>query len=201
MDEVDALFATPFRTDFFSMLRSWHNSRATQPLWKQLDLALVTSTEPYQLIEDLNQSPFNVGEVLELEDFGPPQVNDLIVRHGLQLAADDAKNLLDLLSGHPYLTRKALYLLAGNRCTPRELLERATDDRGPFGDHLRYHLFRLRDRDDLVRSLREIIHHQRCGDIDMLFRLRGAGLVRKVGNAVVPRCQLYANYFRESLGG
>jgi hypothetical protein len=201
MDEVDALFASTFRTDFFSMLRSWHNSRATQPVWKQLDMALVTSTEPYQLIEDLNQSPFNVGEVIEIEDFGPLQVNDLIARHNLQLADEDCKNLSALLSGHPYLTRKALYLVAGKRCTIRELFERATDDRGPFGDHLRYHLFRLRERDDLVRCLREVIHHQTCHDVDMLFRLRGAGLVRKVGAAVLPRCQLYANYFRESLGG
>jgi hypothetical protein len=53
---VAALVDTSFRLDFFSMLRSWHNSRAniTTSIWKQLDLVLVTSTEPYQLIENLN---------------------------------------------------------------------------------------------------------------------------------------------------
>ena len=69
MDEVDKVFVTDFRNDFFAMLRSWHNSRATTPIWKQLDLTLVTSTEPYQLIDDLNQSPFNVGQVIDLADF------------------------------------------------------------------------------------------------------------------------------------
>jgi hypothetical protein len=49
MDEVDKLFNANFRNDFFGMLRSWHNCRATMPIWKQLDLILVTSTEPYQL--------------------------------------------------------------------------------------------------------------------------------------------------------
>src|SRR5262249_29782517 len=43
MDEVESLFDTDFRSDFFGMLRSWHNNRAVDPVWKQLDLALVTS--------------------------------------------------------------------------------------------------------------------------------------------------------------
>ena len=49
MDEVESVFDTSFRSDFFSMLRSWHNNRAipSTRIWKQLDLALITSTEPY----------------------------------------------------------------------------------------------------------------------------------------------------------
>jgi len=61
MDEVETVFDTEFRSDFFGMLRSWHNRRHAATGWRRLDLALVTSTEPYQLIENLNQSPFNVG--------------------------------------------------------------------------------------------------------------------------------------------
>lgn len=77
MDEVEVVFDTKFRSDFFGMLRSWHNNWAATPIWKPLDLVLVTSTEPYQLIEDLNQSPFNVGQVIELVDFDGDQVTDL----------------------------------------------------------------------------------------------------------------------------
>jgi AAA-like domain len=48
MGEVETVFDTAFRSDFFGMLRSWHNSRLpTSPAWIKLDLALVTSTEPY----------------------------------------------------------------------------------------------------------------------------------------------------------
>ena len=66
MDEVDSILDCPFRTDFFAMLRVWHNNRAmpNRPIWRQLDMALVTSTEPYELVENLHQSPFNVGEEL-----------------------------------------------------------------------------------------------------------------------------------------
>lgn len=199
MDEVESMFDTDFRSDFFSMLRSWHNNRATSPAWKQLDLALVTSTEPYQLIENLNQSPFNVGEVIELADFTPAQVADLNQRHGSPLNPDAERRLTAMLGGHPYLVRRALYLVASQRVSVPELFENATNDRGPFGDHLRYHLFRMHDKRELVEGLKKVISHNICQDEHIFFRLRGAGLVRRDGRAVVPRCQLYADYFKEHL--
>ena len=81
MDEVETVFDTEFRSDFFGMLRSWHNKRVDGSKWRNIDLALVTSTEPYQLIENLNQSPFNVGEVIDLEDFSAAEVAELNQRH------------------------------------------------------------------------------------------------------------------------
>lgn len=201
MDEVETIFDTGFRSDFFSMLRSWHNNRATTLIWKQLDLALVTSTEPYQLIENLNQSPFNVGEVIDLADFTLDQVADLNRRHGSPLQTDEERRLMDLLGGHPYLVRRALYLVASGRISATDLFATATDDRGPFGDHLRYHLFRLHGKKDLVLGLVQILRHNECSDERVFFRLRGAGLVRREGRLVLPRCRLYADYFREYFHG
>jgi hypothetical protein len=201
MDEVESIFDTPFRSDFFSMLRSWHNYRATNPLWKQLDLLLVTSTEPYQLIADLNQSPFNVGEVIELTDFTPEQVHDLNRRHGSPFLPAEEQQLTELLHGQPYLVRRALYLVATQRLSVAELFTRASEDRGPFGDHLRYHLFRLHNNKHLIQGLQQVISAQTCADEDVFFRLHGAGLVRRVGRMVLPRCPLYAAYFGERLDG
>ena len=199
MDEVESIFNTDFRSDFFGMLRSWHNSRRAGSIWKQLDLALVTSTEPYQLIEDLNQSPFNVGEVIELTDFTPEQVEGLNRRHGSPLGHGQSDQLMLLLNGHPYLVRRVLYLVASGRISSDELFSQATEDRGPFGDHLRYHLFRIHDIEDLIQGMRQVIRHNTCRDEMIFFRLRGAGLVRREGRAVLPRCQLYADFFRERL--
>jgi hypothetical protein len=199
MDEVDNIFEADFRSDFFGMLRTWHNGRATSPIWKQLDLALVTSTEPYQLIENLNQSPFNVGEVIELTDFTRAEVAELNRRHGSPLRLDEERKLMDLLGGHPYLVRRALYLVAKNRIYLDALFSHATDDRGPFGDHLRYHLFRLHNKPELVEGMRTAIRYNECKDDLIFFRLRGAGLVRREGVKVTPRCALYADYFREHL--
>src|SRR5215210_1904958 len=82
MDEVEGMFDADFRSDFFAMLRGWHNSRAAKPAWRRLDLALVTSTEPYQLIANLNQSPFNVGQVIALDDFTTDEAHALNELHG-----------------------------------------------------------------------------------------------------------------------
>ncbi len=199
MDEVESIFDTEFRSDFFAMLRNWHNSRAIKPIWKQLDLALITSTEPYQLVENLNQSPFNVGVVIDLPDFTREQVADLNTRHGSPLNTDHLSQLMTLICGHPYLTRRALYLLASGRMKVAELFDKATDDKGPFGDHLRYHLFRLYGKEDLIQAMRQVMRNNKCPDERIFFRLRGAGLVRREQGKELPRCQLYADYFKEHL--
>jgi hypothetical protein len=184
MDEVERMFASPFRSDFFSMLRSWHNNRARGGDWTRLNLALVTSTEPYQFIADLNQSPFNVGQIVELVDFTFVQISELNRRHQSPLTESQVKQLYELVGGHPYLTRRALYLVASRRDAFSELLENACEDNGPFGDHLRNYLFRMGDQEKLKAGLAQVIKSQRCSDEHIFFQLRGAGLVRRVANDV-----------------
>ena len=199
MDEVESVFDTNFRSDFFGMLRSWHNSRRTGSIWKQLDLALVTSTEPYQFIDNLNQSPFNVGEVIELTDFTRGQIADLNRRHGSYLSLAQEEQLMTLVGGHPYLVRRALYLVASQRISANDLFAHAVDDHGPFGDHLRHHLFRLYQSDELLQGMRHVIQNERCQNERIFFRLHGAGLVRRENQRVMPRYQLYADFFLEHL--
>lgn len=201
IDEAERVFETKFRSDFFGMLRSWHNNRAYQGQWKSLDIALVTSTEPYQFVEDLNQSPFNVGEIIEVQDFTDKQVVELNNRHGSPLVMSEIEQLMHLLEGHPYLTRKALYLISSKRISATELFLRANDDRGPFGDHLRNNLFRIYDKKPLINGLRLVINHNKCPDMSVFFRLKGAGLVREQDGFILPRNNLYAEYFRKHLNG
>jgi hypothetical protein len=196
MDEVDSVFESSFRTDFFGMLRAWHNSRAYDPAWKQVDLALVTSTEPYYFIDNLNQSPFNVGEVIELSPFSLEQVAELNRRHGLPLRPEQAAALATLVNGHPYLVRRGLYLVANGRFAPGDLFGPVTDEGGPFADHLRSLLTRLHNKPDLVAGLRQVLQTQSC-PTDLCFRLRGAGLVRREQSRVLPSSPLYAAFFQE----
>ncbi len=203
MDEVDRMFDADYRSDFFSMLRSWHNNRALpmSRIWKQFDLALVTATEPYHLIANLNQSPFNVGEVLLLSDFDSAQVTDLNQRHGNPLMPNEEQALMALLNGHPYLVRRSLYLVASQQMSVAELFDQAGTDNGPFGDHLRYHLFRIYDKQELAQGLLQVILAKTCPDERIARLLSAAGLVRRDNEQVVPRCQLYADYFRRHLHG
>jgi hypothetical protein len=162
-------------------------------------MALVTSTEPYQFIADLNQSPFNVGQVVELGDFTLEQISELNRRHHSPLKETQVNQLFDLLGGHPYLTRRALYLVASQRDSFSELLENACEDNGPFGDHLRNYLFRMGDQEKLKAGLVQVIKFQRCSDEHVFFQLRGSGLVKRVDTKVFARNKLYVDYFGKRL--
>lgn len=219
IDEADKISEADFSKDFFAMLRSWHVKRndMTDVIWNNLDLVLVISTEPYELINNHKQSPFNVGEIIDLKDFDDEKVVGLNERYGFPLdpekeikGSDGRAGLMRLLHGHPYLTRRALYLVANQDISKDGLFRDAAEDRGPFGDHLRYHLLRLLDQGDgseaasklqegLIRGFTQVLKGRRCDDEMISHRLYGAGLVREEGEALVPRCQLYEAYFGEKL--
>jgi hypothetical protein len=199
LDEVDRLLSTPFRSDFFALVRSWHNSAAYDERWDRLNLVMVISTEPYLLIADLHQSPFNVGLVLYLQDFDEAQVRALNRQHGSPVKEKDLPALKKLLNGHPYLTRKALYTLVVENCPWDELLRVAPTDRGPFSDHLRHYHWVLRDEPDLREALRQVVRHNCCPDDMALFRLLQAGLVKGSGEVCQCRCDLYTRYFKDKL--
>ncbi len=203
IDETDSIFRTAFSPDFFAMLRSWHGLRAhpVRRSWKKLDIILSTSTEPQFFIDRSHESPFNVGVVLPLEDFSPEQVARLNAVHPRPLGDAEVQRLYALIRGHPYLTRKALYVLASSApaCGIEELVVQATEDNGPFGDHLRYYLLRLQRKPELISAFRQAIERRSGGDELLIHRLQAAGLVRREGKNVVPRCELYARYFRERL--
>ncbi|MCA9961939.1 MAG: AAA-like domain-containing protein [Anaerolineales bacterium] len=199
LDEADALLTTHFYQHFFGLLRSWHNRRAMSPEWEKFNIALVISTEPYLLIDDINQSPFNVGLKLDLSDFDYTQFSRLNVQHGSPLDETAVTQAFNLLNGQPYLTRKLLYLTAVKQQPWAQLSTQATLDNGPFGDHLRRLNWSLRTQPALQQALLQIIRTRKCGDEDALFRLQKSGLVTQSGDVVTCRCGLYERYFEHKL--
>jgi hypothetical protein len=199
MDEVDLLLETGFHTDFFGLIRSWHNNAAYDPTWEKLGLLLSISTEPYLLISDVHQSPFNIGLKLYLQDFDAAQVQELNHRHNSPVSQEQFAELMALLNGHPYLTRKALYTLVMERPSWHEFSHLAATDIGPFADHLRHQLWLLRDEPTLVAALKEVMTHQTCHDEMARFRLLRAGLINATGDVCTCRCDLYQRYFVDKL--
>ncbi len=199
MDELETIFYSDFRSDFLSMLRSWHNQRKLDSCWKNVDLVLVTATEPYLFIDDLQQSPFNIGEVIELKDFSAEQVSDLNLRHGSPFNPEQEKRLMQLLHGHPFLVRQAMYFVASGIFTAEELFDKAIDDDGPFADHLRYRFYKIHDQEDLIQGIKKIIKNQTCHDDLILFRLQCFGLTIRKKSKVVFRCDMYRRYFEKLL--
>jgi hypothetical protein len=107
LDEVERMIDSPFRSDFFGMLRTWHYDRGTDPNFAKLSLLMSCSTEPYLLIDNLHQSPFNVAVPLVLSDFSQAEVAQLNERHSRSLSIEEVADLFELLGSHPFLTRLA----------------------------------------------------------------------------------------------
>ncbi|MCP5107440.1 MAG: toll/interleukin-1 receptor domain-containing protein [bacterium] len=201
LDEVDRLFDCPFRDDFFATIRVWHNLRATEECWNRLNLVVAHSTEPSLWIQDIHQSPFNVGFRITMEDFDFQQVTELNARHGTPLKTNnEIRELMDFIGGQPYLVRMALYTLRKSNYTLSQLKEVAVGDRGPFGDHLRRFVWHLQKEKELKDSLRQVLRRGMCENEAHFFRLRGAGLVKgETRHQVQMRCKLYNDYFKRHL--
>jgi hypothetical protein len=198
MDEADWLFSTTFADSFFALVRSWHNARAlsTDLPWTRFSVVIAYATEAHLFIQDINQSPFNVGRRIELKGFSLRQTEELNKRYGEPLSGiDQVFQLQDLLDGQPFLTRTAYDSLLRSSGNLRALLASADREDGPFGDHLRRVLVSVTQ----LSTVRDVIDRvlansfiESSPDVD---RLVAAGILVKnsEGNHLI-RCKLYRHY-------
>jgi hypothetical protein len=198
MDEVDRLLGRAYQSEFFSMLRHWHNERA-QPssAWESVDLAIAMATEPYLLISQADQSTFNVTPAIELGPFQRLHLDQLNRAFGEPLRDPQLDQLYELLCGHVYLTRLAFYqLMSGREDGFQALMQRASDPDGPFGEHLRSRLFLLQQQPDTLAAMQRVVAKKVELDSDTFYRLHAVGLVERQGKHAVPANLLYARFFK-----
>lgn len=203
LDEVDRLFVTPFGSEVFGLIRSWHNERALDPSgpWSKLTIGIAYATEAHLFITDINQSPFNVGTRLVLEDFTPAQVAEMNRRYGQPIKSDEEMTrFYRLVGGHPYLVRRGLDELARRKIPFDSFEQQAARDEAFYGDHLRRILVLLVRDAELTRVMRGVLNGQPCPTPESFDRLRSAGLVTgHIPEEARPRCRLYAAYLRRHL--
>jgi hypothetical protein len=197
IDEIERIVSSPFRANFFGMLRTWHNDRAYDPNFAKMTLFLSSYIQHYLLIDNPYQSPFNVAELISLKDFNLAEVEDLNYRHHSPLKPEEVNSLVELVGGHPFLIRLALYQLAEQKVDMETLLAQATEDNGPFGTHLHLYLLRISETPKLKEALRCVFRDNCYEDDQTLDQLEGLGLIKRSGRQVMLRNNLYARYFQD----
>lgn len=200
-DEVDQVFKYDYRDDFFGMMRFWHNNRALDERWENLNIILAHSTEPTLWIQNIEQSPFNVGYNIRMENFAASQVERLNKLHHYPLkSAEEIEELLSLVGGQPFLVRQALYCMVKGDLSLEALKKQAKEENGPFGDHLRHFLWKFQEFPAVQQSFREILYERPCINEIHFQRLRAAGLVKgATRDTVSVSCRLYQDYFKKHL--
>lgn len=208
LDEVDRLFTCEYGSEVFGLFRSWHNKRALDPNgpWSRLTLAIAYATEAHLFISDLNQSPFNVGTRLALEDFTTAQVAELNRRYESPLQdPEEIARFHHLLGGQPYLVRRGLDELTVYPMGMDAFEAQAVRDDGLFGDHLRRILVTLSQDPALMEAIRVLLRSQRQNEPAVIaapdfYRLRSTGILAGDSPSTArPRCQLYTTYLSRHL--
>lgn len=201
LDDVDRIFPyTGVIEDFLGLLRSWHEKGKIAEIWQRLRLVIAHSTEVYIPL-DINQSPFNAGVPVELIEFNLCQVQELAHLHHLDWEEQQISQLMQMVGGHPYLVRLAMYEVSVGQTTLQQLLQEAPTEAGIFSNHLRRYLGTLQQAPDLARALRAVVLSLEPVELDsmQIYKLHSMGLIQLQDNRVVPRCNLYREYFRRVL--
>lgn len=114
IDEIDRVLSQNFSLDdFFGLIRYCHDQRHTYVDYQRLTFALLGVAKPSDLIENKTQTPFSIGQAIQLQGFEFDEVQPLI--NGLQDQFTDPevviKNILYWTGGQPFLTQKLCQLV------------------------------------------------------------------------------------------
>jgi serine/threonine-protein kinase len=196
IDEADRIFEfQQISTEFFGMLRFWHEEAKNNDIWKNMKIVISHSTEAYLAITDLNQSPFNVGIDNVLKEFTIDEVRHLSEIHQLSLTDSQIVELMYLIGGHPYLINKAFYELASKNYSFNDFLQQAPLEEGPYSDHLKRQLLNLSSHPNYLSVMKLIINNQTTDNAIVCNKLRAAGLVTGSIPNLKPNFKLYQIYF------
>lgn len=200
IDEPDRLFRNDVLcSEFFSLLRFWHNQRAFDPdSWAKLDLIFSYTSDPGLWIKDSNQSPFNVAYCIDIKDFIEEEIAELIDRYeqGLHKKLPILNKLREQTFGHPYLCQLILSLLAEEN-TFDHLLKISLQGQTQLGRYLRARFAPLHRDEELYKSMHSIFYEGQCDDYFAFESLWSMGLIRGDSRRSCElRCGLFRDYFQ-----
>ncbi len=198
-DEVDRMFTTPVKTEFFSSIRAFYGRSAFDPAWRAVRWLLNTSSEPAFFIDDINQSPFNIGEYIRLRPFTAGEVLRLARCHGFDPSPELLDRIQTYLGGRPYLTHLLFYRMAKAPDQWERFFDGATGG-GIFLKHLKRYLKQFQKDSGLAEAFKQVIRQKGCKKERLAERLEAAGLVKRdTEQNVICACDLYAQYFARML--
>lgn len=204
LDNLELLFINEnICQDFLGMLRSW-NDRASRNYLGQ-KLRLVISYAPNTDIKiNPNQSPLNIGTVIELPEFTPEQVQQFAEIYQLNWDVFQIRELMNMVGGHPYLIELTIHAIKTcNNMTLKKVIETAPKkDSIYYSPHLQEYLAILKQHSNLAKVVLKIIKGENLGNMESyaIKTLDNLGLVKCQDGKILVRCELYRLYFESHLG-
>lgn len=205
IDELSQLFVYPdIASEFLALLRTWSERAKARVidsnLWHKLRLVSVHSTE-IMMPASINPSLLNTGQVIELAELTPTQVQDLAFRSEQELTEQQIKQLMTLLGGHPYRLQLAFFYLQQQTITLEELLENSAIATDLYAEHLKQQWWNLQRYPELWTVFTEIVRQPSpvgC-EAEQASQLQNMGLVHRQGLQVSLACELFRPFFCDRL--
>ncbi|MGF1488171.1 MAG: AAA-like domain-containing protein, partial [Prochloraceae cyanobacterium] len=113
IDEIDVILEVPRASDsFFAFIRSLYNQRGNKPEYKRLTFCLLGRTTPSNLIENKENTPFNIGVPIPLAGFIKDEIKQSSLTKGIENKCSNLDRVIDEVlkwtGGQPFLTQKVL---------------------------------------------------------------------------------------------
>ena len=135
IDEIDSILSLTFKDDFFAFIRACYNKRADTPDYDRLTFALLGVAAASDLVQDKNRTPFNIGQIIDLNGFQLHEAQPLAQGLATKVSNPEAvlRLILDWTGGQPFLTQKLCQLVVEEW---RSWGVDETPSPHPFVDHL-----------------------------------------------------------------
>ncbi|MCY7276847.1 MAG: AAA-like domain-containing protein [Phormidesmis sp. CAN_BIN44] len=113
IDEIDSILSLTFKDDFFAFIRACYNKRADASDYNRLTFALLGVATAYNLMQDENRTPFNIGQIIDLSGFQLHEAQPLAQGLAEKVSNPEAvlRTVLDWTGGQPFLTQKLCNLV------------------------------------------------------------------------------------------
>ncbi len=211
VDEIDTTLSLPFADDFYAAVRSLHEARAREPDLKRLSFVLIGVATPGDLIRDPKRTPFNIGQRVDLVDFGLKEAMPLAEGFGMPKRPAERllRRVLFWTHGHPYLTQRLCRTIAEQRrsnWSKRDVAKVVASTF--FGEKSRHDnnlqfvrdmlTRRAPDQSDVLNTYRRIRHRRPVRDEEQSVvksHLKLSGVVRRENDVLRVRNPIYEAVF------
>ncbi|HTL34181.1 MAG TPA: AAA-like domain-containing protein [Kofleriaceae bacterium] len=171
----------PLLDAFAQLLRAWVSQGAFKEPFRLLRIVAEFSTAPALVTE--NMPSFNIApEPLVIEDLNMRQTVELAALYELDWRDAELTSLRNLVGGHPYLLRRAMFEAARDQIEVGKIIENAMLDGGVFRDFLEDNIGRIRAAEALRVAACMIACGKRppANPPNAVDKLCAAGIVRRV---------------------
>ncbi|AFZ04560.1 AAA family ATPase [Calothrix sp. PCC 6303] len=114
IDEIDSVLSLNFAVnDFFALIRYCYNQRSLNPQYQRLTFAFFGVATPSDLISNIQTTPFNIGQFIQLEGFKEHEAQPLLQGLAEKVSNPQTvlKEILAWTNGQPFLTQKLCKLI------------------------------------------------------------------------------------------